>query len=235
MEELTSPRSDSVQRFLERWYGKIDNGDRPTFVKVEEIPQELLNWHYLARSTGKDVTFQDYPADLTDLHKLNDGMTVIWIENQGTYHWAINLDTKDLKVFYQESASNEWRDTGENLSRFLLHFTVREAIIGAGFKFTAIVPDSPLQGALTAFSQLPFRPAANEDPSTRLLCSHNALARVSPPPVGYDIPGKQSWMITVAATSGIEIQEYAAGLAPYILPRTSRQQVHKASTEDLPF
>lgn len=162
-------------------------------------------------------------------------MIVFWVENQSGYYWAIDADREERQVFVRECASDEWRDTGESLDRFLLHCTVREALIGTESKFSAVVPDSVLHGALADFSALPFRPFASESPLARLLCSGNALARVAPPPVGYAPADESSWMLTIATARGEGIEEYRPGLDPYILARPERPQPVEVSFDDLPF
>ncbi|GAA2112040.1 hypothetical protein [Actinomadura alba] len=235
MEELLKPRHDSVQRFLERWYGPASNGGDVIFPRAWEIPREIVDWHKAVASTGMSVTFADYPVALTDLKRSDDGMIVFWVENEKTYYWAIDPDLEEHEVFYRESASDVWRNTGETLGRFLLHCTVHEAIIGTESKFSAVAPPaSALQNALTGFSPLPFRPLASEEPSTRLLCSSNALARIAPPPVGYARQGEQSWMLTIATVPGVNIQEYRMGLESYIPTGAGRKPI-KVSIEDLPF
>ncbi|MFD3619137.1 hypothetical protein ACFWWT_28620 [Streptomyces sp. NPDC058676] len=235
MEELKNLRHDSVRRFLERWYGVDRVGDTVAFPEMSGIPRELVEWHEAAASTGVDVTFQDYPIAPAELTRSGDGMIVFWVENQNGYYWAFDPDLAEHQVFVKESASDVWRDTGVTLDRFLLHCTVHEAIVGAESKFSAVVPESALQGALAAFSALPFSPPANDSPSARLLCSANALARVAPPPVGYAPEGERSWMLTIATVSGADVQEYRKDLESYNPTEVGRPQLIEVPIDDLPF
>ncbi|MFJ5230359.1 hypothetical protein ACIQBJ_10730 [Kitasatospora sp. NPDC088391] len=235
MEELLNPQSGSIRRFLKRWYGLAESGENATSSGAQEIPHEIVDWHEAAASTGVEVTFQDYPVEITNLKRSDDGMIAFWIENQNGYYWAIDPDREEREVFCREDASSSWRNTGEKLDHFLLHCTVREAIIGAESKFSAVVPTSAIRDALAGFSNLPFRPLANENSSTRLLCSSDALARVTPPPVGYSHEGEQSWLLAIAATSESSLRKYRISLECYIPAGAGRPHPIEVSIEDLPF
>ncbi|MFC1409730.1 hypothetical protein ACEZCY_26160 [Streptacidiphilus sp. N1-12] len=235
MEELLNPKGDSIRRFLERWYGVADSGENTASSRAQEIPHEIVNWHEAAASAGAKATFQDHPIALANLERSDDGMIIFWVENQNGYYWAIDPVREEREVFCREDASSVWRNTGEKLDLFLLHCTVREAIIGAESKFSAVVPTSALQGCLVGFSPLPFRPLENENPSTRLLCSSDALARVSPPPVGYSHGGEESWLLSIAATSESNVRKYRTSLECYIPPGAGRPHPAEVSIEDIPF
>ncbi|GAA0305582.1 hypothetical protein GCM10009540_26150 [Streptomyces turgidiscabies] len=225
MDELLHPRSDSVRRFLRRWYGISGESAEPAFPQFEDIPHELVEWHEAASSTGTRVVFQDHAVKPADLKREADSMLVFWIENQHGYYWAVDPESTDRQVLDRTNTSDTWRPTGENLERFLLHRTVHEALTGTEVKFSAVVPTEVLEsGALDGFSALPFAPAVNESSSTRWLCSGDALARVAPPPAGYAPPGQESWMLTIAAAPGADLRKYRAGLEPHVLERPRREE-----------
>ncbi len=219
------PRSDSVRRFLRRWYGTSGVSVEPAFPEFEDVPGELVEWHRAASSTGTRVVFQDHAVKPADLKRDGTGMLVFWIENQHGYYWAVDPEATDPQVFDRTNTSDTWRPTGEHLERFLLHRTVDEALAGTEVKFSALVPTEVLEsGALNGFSALPFAPAVNDSPSTRWLCDGDTLVRVVPPPAGYAPPGQESWMLTVAGASGGDLQRYRAGLEPYVLERPRREE-----------
>jgi hypothetical protein len=236
VEELLHPQSDSVRRFLRRWYGTSGESAEPTFPKFGNIPPELVEWHEAATSTGMPVTFHDYPVTPAGLERATDGMLVFWIENQQGYYWAVDPESADRQVFDRTNTSDVWRPTGENLERFLLHRTVHEALLGTETKFSAVVPTEVLEsGALSWFAPLPFPPVVNESPLTRWFCSGDVLARVAPPPVGYAPPGQESWMLTVAAAPGTDLLKYRAGLESHILARPRREERPDEPFEMPPF
>ncbi|WP_159050744.1 hypothetical protein [Streptomyces sp. IMTB 1903] len=235
MEELINPRSGSIRRFLRRWYGVVASQVDDDVPEFSEIPAELVDWHRAIAEVGGRLVSQNRPIPLAELDKASDGMMIFWVENQGAYYWATDVQATERVVSCRGHESEPWRLTGETLENFLLHCTVSEVIGGSDSCFTAIVPDAVLQGSvLRDFSVLPFPALENEDPSTRLLCDSGALACAGPPPVGYALPGEPGVMIKVAVAPGGDMQKYRSGLEGYILPAVVRDEV-EYSEDDLPF
>ncbi|WP_432151354.1 hypothetical protein [Streptomyces sp. bgisy029] len=210
MDELLSINSDSVTRFLQRWYGTGDStsGDLPD--ATPHAPDDLVRWHAAAALTGHPVTFADRPVAPQDLAPDSRGMLEFWIENQNGYFWAVGLDDDGLQVFSRKSGEFDWRATGEPLGEFLLHCTVREAVIGSESKFTTFIGASEIEDALDSFKLLKFSALDSEEPEVKLWCSEDALVRMAPPPTGYAGPGDQLWMLTFAAPSDWRIERYAS-------------------------
>lgn len=137
-------------------------------------------------------------------------MLNFWTENQSGNFWAVALDDEVFQVFTREGEDGNWVETGETLGHFLLHCTVREAVIGSEFKFTTFVDSSEINDAMESFELLKFNALASEEPQVKLWCSKDALARMAPPPTGYTEPGEQLMMITFAASSDPVIERYAS-------------------------
>ncbi|WP_405359158.1 hypothetical protein OG535_07930 [Kitasatospora sp. NBC_00085] len=173
-------------------------------------PSQLLEWHAMAAHAESPVTFQDHPIPLQDLASDSRGMLEFWVENQNGHFWAINLNDGTLQVFSRENGKDDWIATSETLDHFLLHCTVREAIIGSSSKFTIFVNSSEINEALDSFEPLKFEALASEEPQVQLWCSEDALVRMAPPPTGYAEPGEQLWMLTFAAPSDSGIERYAS-------------------------
>ena len=197
-----------VEQFLHRWYG-LEGGSHA--VAAESfVPAELKTWHEAVARAGVSVAFQDYPIPLNDLSPRPGGLLPFWVENQHGFEWAVKLDDPGNQVHFRESGSEDWWPTGEDLEDFLLHCTIREAIIGAAEKFTVFVAESLLNDALESFKMLKFPALASEEPETRIWSSLDALARVTVPPVGYENPGEKIWMVTVAVAGDASIQKYGS-------------------------
>jgi len=137
-------------------------------------------------------------------------MLEFWVENQNGYFWAVDLEDDRLQVFSREAGRSDWTGTGEVLSDFLLHCTVREAVIGGASKFTTFVDASEINEALESFEPLKFGALGSEEPQVKLWCSEDALVRMAPPPTGYAGPGEHLWMLTFAAPSDSRIERYAS-------------------------
>jgi hypothetical protein len=198
-----------VESFLERWYGStkglgVDNATVDTIA-----PFALVRWHSLASRAGTRITFHDYPIALQDLKWDSDGMLSFWVENQNGVYWAVEQNDSRHMVFSRKFPSGDWQETGESVDEFLLHCTVSEAIIGADRKFTVLVPESRLSGALESFIELKFPALASENSATKIWSSRDALASITRPPVGYENPGEHLWMLTFAAPRDGNVSKYA--------------------------
>ncbi len=137
-------------------------------------------------------------------------MLEFWVENQNGYFWAVDLDDDRLQVLSREAGEGDWTGTGEVLGDFLLHCTVREAVIGSASKFTTFVDASEIIEALASFHPLKFVALDSEEPQVKLWCSEDALVRMAPPPTGYAGTGEQLWMLTFAAPSDPPVERYAS-------------------------
>lgn len=144
-------------------------------------------------------------------------MLEFWAENQGSYFWSVNVADETLQVFSREAGGSDWTGTGEALRDFLLHCTVREAVIGAASKFTIFVNAEEITEALEPFEPLKFAALASEEPQVKLWCSEDALVRMAPPPTGYAGPREQLWMLTFAAPSDSRIKRHASRFGLEIL------------------
>ncbi|MFJ8010715.1 hypothetical protein [Streptomyces fagopyri] len=210
MDELLSINLDSVGRFLRRWYGTGESASDVHLDASPYVPAELVEWHRVAALAGGPVTFQDRPVAPQDLVPDARGMLEFWVENQNGYFWAVDLNDDRLQVFSREAGEGDWMRTSEVLSDFLLHCTVREAVIGGASKFTTFVDASETNEALESFEPLNFAALGSEEPQVKLWCSEDALVRMAPPPTGYAGPGEQLWMLTFAAPSNSRIERYAS-------------------------
>lgn len=161
-------------------------------------------------------------------------MLKFWVENQNGYFWAVDVGDDRLQVFSSQAGESVWTGAGEVLGNFLLHCTVREAVIGGASKFTVFVDASGLQEALESFSPLDFVALCSEEPQVTLWCSEDALVRMAPPPTGYADPGQQLWMLTFAAPSDSCIEQYASRFGLEGLTEVEPAQV-ELSYEPPPF
>ncbi|GGU54475.1 hypothetical protein GCM10010502_00700 [Kitasatospora aureofaciens] len=216
MDELLSIGRDSVNRFLQRWCGSTGVADAIEAGMEPAVPPELAEWHAAVARVGAPVIFQDHPVALPDLAPAADGMLTFWRENQHGYYWAIHAGRSDRQVFCTESGSRDWHSTGQGLGQFLLHCTVREAIIGSKRKFTTFIDKSMSNDALQSFLPLNFSALSSEESETRLWCSADALARLAVPLVGYEQPGEQLWMLTISVQHDSTIQDYASRFGHHV-------------------
>lgn len=152
-------------------------------------------------------------------------MLEFWAENQNSHFWAVDLADDTLQVFSREAGGGDWTGTGEVLRDFLLHCTVREAVIGSTSKFTTFVAASKIKEALELFEPLKFVALASEEPLVKLWCSEDALVRMAPPPTGYAGPSEKLWMLTFAAPSDSRIERYASRFGLEVLTEAEPARV----------
>ncbi|MFH9607485.1 hypothetical protein [Streptomyces sp. NPDC017448] len=91
MNELLSIDSDSVGRFLQRWYGTARSVSDVHLEAIPSAPAELVEWHTAAALVGGPVTFQDRPVTPQGLAPDSCGMLEFWAENQNGCFWAVDL------------------------------------------------------------------------------------------------------------------------------------------------
>jgi hypothetical protein len=234
MDELLLGGVASADYFLGRWYGNSGDLGIGDMTAHALAPLELVRWHAAVARMGVPVIFQDHPIALQDLARDSCGMLPFWVENQNGYFWAFNPDDSEHLVLFRMSGSNTWEQAGETLERFLLHCTVREAVIGTERKFTVFVPESQLAESLESFSQLSFPALASEEPVTRMWSSDDALIRATVPPVGYERPGEQLWMLTFAVPYDGSIEKYASRYGLNVPGKISSRDIG-TSNETPPF
>ncbi|WP_369185834.1 hypothetical protein [Streptomyces sp. Y1] len=180
MEELRNITSESLNRFLTRWYG---SPDLPISTNEESalMPPPLRLWHETtSRWSAPTVTF-NHPLGPNEL-EIEDGKLVFWVENQGCWTWSTDISGGDPMVFDRRSGPEPevWIPTGESLSEFLLHATVFEAIAGAPYQMYATnVTEESLSQIICDLHPLPLPRWRWPSEDVRILFGSDLLAQVS--------------------------------------------------------
>ncbi|WP_158715207.1 hypothetical protein [Kitasatospora phosalacinea] len=203
MEELLNVTSDSLIRFLTRWYGEPDLPAAVDLSVVNEMPIPLRTWHEITSRWSAGVTSFNYPVGPHEL-ELEDGKLVFWVENQGCWTWATSPDGDDPLVFDRQSSADPdpWTSTGETLSEFLLQATVFEAILGATNLWSAEnVTGDQLSQILTGFRPLPLPNWRWPAPDVRILVGRDLLAEASVSMNSDPATERPSFDVSIAAPS----------------------------------
>jgi hypothetical protein len=147
---LLSPGPASTRSFLTEWHGqpRPDYGLRPNETG-RSVPAPLRDFYELVERWPNAVV-QNRLATPDELEQTN-GLLVFYVENQGVYAWATELEGTDPPVW--GTWDGEWLPEEEPLSRFLLQVVVFEAAFGGP------------EGASAAW----LRPAAQEELVSRLV------------------------------------------------------------------
>lgn len=175
--ELLHPGLDSLVSFLTRWYGPADVPDAPVCADPR-LPGPLRDWFSTVARWSTAVTAQNTVLDSRHM-RLDAGKVVFWLENQGVWLWGFDPDTEELDpaVYDRENGGRGWQPTGVDLSTFLLHVVVFEAVwmarYGAG---TAYISPTRLAAVLAPMTPIPGACWRWPPPSTRFYAGPHLLA-----------------------------------------------------------
>lgn len=194
MRELFDVEPDSLERFLIRWYGPPDK--EPADVGAE-LPRPLREWFEVTSRWSTPVIVQNR---VEREPWIDNGKSVVWVENQGVWLWAIDPEGDDPPVFDRENEDGvPWQPTGVPLSTFLLHATVFEAIWGAAGASTSWVSTDRLAQILAPLRTLPMPDWRWPEQGHRLYAADGLLAFAGPNPGPGETAETTTWCEVVLA------------------------------------
>ena len=194
---LLEPGPESIRGFLTEWHGR----PRPEYgLRSEEIgrpvPVPLRDFYELA-GRWPNVVVQNELAAPDEL-KQTDGLLVFYVENQGVYAWATQLEGTDPPVW--GTWDHDWLPEEEPLSRFLLQVVVFEAAFGApaGASVAWLSPEAR-EELVSRFVPLPLGAWRWPDYPTRFYARDDVVAVVCP----NRVPDSTDFVsVTVGARNG---------------------------------
>ena len=149
---LLSGSSEAAELFLAEWYGEPERGRVEANVD-SGLPSPLVRLYELAAK---------WPQAMVQNHLLAppepaDDRIVFYVENQGVYEWATELDgDDDATVWGREPDSAPWAEEEPALGAFVLQLLIFEAIMGAEHGASiAWLPAARLPDVLTQLHPLP--------------------------------------------------------------------------------
>ncbi|MZD09702.1 hypothetical protein GTW43_32165 [Streptomyces sp. SID5785] len=234
MEELLNITSESLSRFLTRWYG---DPDRPISANLgaAKMPLPLRAWHEIASQWSTPVTTLNHPLDPSEL-EIEDGKLVFWVENQGCWTWSTNINGDDPIVFDRQPGSDHepWAPTGETLSEFLLHATVFEAIVGAPCQmYVENITEEVLSRIASEVSPLPLPHWRWPSADVRILVGTGLLAQVSDSMTSGPSDTIRRFDVTIAAPSS-DALESLSNLAGVPWMSYTSVEPQESKWDDLP-
>jgi hypothetical protein len=131
MRELLKVTSDSLERFLTRWYGPPDRPPAPVHDAAVSMPSALRHWYEVTGRWSVPVVHHNLLLPPGELEML-DGKLLFWVENQGCWEWATEAAGDDPPVYDREPSEDPtpWLLTSKSLATFLVHVAVFEALVG---------------------------------------------------------------------------------------------------------
>ncbi|WP_399895913.1 hypothetical protein ACGH7X_40335 [Streptomyces sp. BBFR51] len=234
MEELLNITSESLGRFLTRWYG---DPDLPISVNPDAVkmPPPLRFWHEIASQWSTPVTTLNHPLGPSEL-EIEDGKLVFWVENQGCWTWSTNINGDDSIVFDRQPGSDPepWIPTGETLSEFLLHATVFEAIVGAPCQmYVENITEEVLSGIASNLRPLPLPHWRWPSTEVRILVGNSLLAQVSDSMVSDPNDKTRRFDVSIAAPSAVALAPLS-NLAGVPWKNYTPVEPQESSWDDLP-
>ncbi|MDP4511925.1 hypothetical protein [Nonomuraea turcica] len=200
MDELMNITDQSLPLFLERWYGPPTQIAEPLSVVPSFVPAALRRWHQYANSWPDKITHANYAIPLSQL-EVRDGKIEFWSENQGCWIWSTLPGEDNPPVFDMEpGVDSAWRETGEDLSTFLLHATVYEALTGAPYSLRAErLLGGQVESVIDYLSPSPFLQWRWPSPEEMLYIGTEVLVAVSPSMVDLSRDAQVSFDILVGS------------------------------------
>jgi hypothetical protein len=165
----------STRRFLTEWHGqhRRDYGLPPEEIG-RSVPAPLRDFYEFA-GRWPNVVVQNMVAAPDELEQTH-GLLAFYVEDQGVYAWATELEGTDPPVWgARDLYSAEWLPEEEPLSRFLLQVVLFAAAFGAAEGAAAAnlgpAPHEELVSRLVALPLGAWRCPSTRRGSTRVTTS----------------------------------------------------------------
>lgn len=132
-----------------------------------------------------------------------DNKVIIFVENQGVYHWATVPEGQDPPVWGRLNEPGlQWTQVSDTLSEFLIGCTLYGFVMGAPYGGTASwVPQDVVDRIARVLPPLPIRPWAWPGDSSRFYGSRGAFMFVSPNGESDGVMGYSLWLGSKTAES----------------------------------
>ena len=155
-----------LRSLVEFWYGPISPNDGMSGDELSghRLPLPLRWWYERAGRRKNIMSGQNYLLAPARIGELSDGLPedliVFYVENQGVYEWATNVDGEDPLILGRFRGGDEdWTNEGMPLSEFLIGAFAFEALGSAKYgAATAWVPGDVLDRLSAGLPKLPLRP-----------------------------------------------------------------------------
>lgn len=216
MSSLTPADNQGLLQFLHKWYG-APKAPNARLEESTDAPRELIEWHEISTQWGGVITSHNYAIPLPELSAEEEKIP-FWVENQGTWLWAFDPNDECHSVYEREPSDQPkpWKRTGEQLSEFLIHATILEAILGAPATKVAQEVQVDWLWSQEGIRELPF-PAWNWPArDSRIVSGKSWLALIhqsEDPEAGHDItlaavtPEELAWAENIP---GIKWRSYSS-------------------------
>jgi len=175
---VIAPFNISLPSFLARWYAAPDVSVWQLPGDLAWIPDALKDWYRLA------YRWKEFRSSHNQIHKPQQirergGRIEFASDPTGDWFWA--FDAEDSSSVYEAELRGEWRKIPESLSEFLVHVTLRQAVVSGSFARTCSqVPNEVLPKILTEVEEIDFGGWGWPRPGHRMFMSEALIADVGP-------------------------------------------------------
>jgi hypothetical protein len=157
----SAERFDILQTLVEYWHAAVVVKDSYSERELYEfrMPGVLKRWYLWAGRRTEIMSGQNFLKEPRELKILSDGRLLFYVENQGCYSWATELNGDDPPVYGQECGANVWQSLGYTLSEHLILACISEAVMCAPYGAWDVgLPETAMRRISEVIRPLPIAP-----------------------------------------------------------------------------
>jgi hypothetical protein len=174
---MIDPMSIDLPSFLDRWYGPPAKPASPLSDTCSWLPEPLREWYELSSQwTVPLMTLKRMRAP--EMITVMDDKA-LFMADAGDAIWA--FDTRDPSKVYEGQLHEEWKESAEHLSEFLIHNALNEAAYNATARRACeAVEEARLEEILSPLTEVSFGGWKWPRPGHRIYHSEGLVADVGP-------------------------------------------------------
>ncbi|MGN9845316.1 hypothetical protein ACTMTI_45075 [Nonomuraea sp. H19] len=131
LDHVDNDRATALRLLIEGWY-PLSHADAAPATPSVRAPEALAAFYRLAQGRPQVLGVQNFIRPAEELSTDAHGLLEFGYENQGCFHWSLDLSQDDPTVWTIEEPEYRYAER-ERLSGFLLQFSLYEAMVNAPY------------------------------------------------------------------------------------------------------
>ncbi|RBQ20019.1 hypothetical protein DP939_09310 [Spongiactinospora rosea] len=190
---MIEPQSIELTDFLVTWHGAPSISAAPLPASCDWLPEPLKDWHILSKQWDRELTHTTWMVWPEDIRIGDDGKAVFMMDTTADWCWCI--DPNDPDAVFDAEQYDPLKRNPEQLTVFLIHNTVREALHGTSPRMWAFdISSEILSEILSPMEEIAFGAWNWPEPGYRTFTDGAMLAEIARPDSG------SGWFVAVAAS-----------------------------------